>query len=326
MTAARPGPGHRHRIAALAALCLAACPLPDDTTRDAGPAIAPLECLADPTCPWPLISAHRGMCGDEPENTLAGFLDCAARGVPMVELDTRDTADGVPVLMHDGDVERTTDGATRFPGRTDVGQLILAEVQQLVVQDPRCDGSADDDLDRCRVPSFAQVLARTDPQSLIFLDYKGGDVAALARLILEAQAAARVILFDADLARLRDYRAAVSGGLVMPRANDAAELEALLDPANADLELGWIHGDPGTRDAFAARLRPLGVRLYYDVFLDVDLYLGAALHSEDPDLAAENRQIARDNLAAHVAGGGRGFGTSYGSQLQRWLFPRGFGR
>ncbi|MBI5482214.1 MAG: hypothetical protein HY906_25385 [Deltaproteobacteria bacterium] len=42
----------------------------------------PAECLADRACPLPLVSAHRGNCGaGEPENTLAAYLACEARGV-----------------------------------------------------------------------------------------------------------------------------------------------------------------------------------------------------------------------------------------------------
>lgn len=309
----------------LTATLLLAC-AQDPAPPDGGPSYTPVECLADPACPLPLVAAHRGLCADEPENTLAGFLACAAAGVPMVELDTRDTADGVPVIMHDGGVERTTDGATRFPGRTDVNLLSLAEVQQLVVKDERCDGSGADPLDRCRVPSFAQVLERTDAQTLIFLDFKGGAVATVARLIVAAEAQARVIFFDTDLPRLREYRAVVGDGLVMPRAADEATLEALLDPTGDDLDLRWIHGDPGTRDAFSGRLGSLDIRLYYDVFSDVDLYLGGAVLAEDPGLAEEYTLIAHDNLDAHVAGGGRGLGSNFGPQLERWLFPDGFGR
>ncbi|HEX9411333.1 MAG TPA: glycerophosphodiester phosphodiesterase [Actinomycetota bacterium] len=60
---------------------------------------------------WPAIVAHRGASATHPENTLASFLAAAGAGADMVELDVRLTADGVPVVLHDPDVSRTTEGS-----------------------------------------------------------------------------------------------------------------------------------------------------------------------------------------------------------------------
>ncbi len=58
-----------------------------------------------------LLYAHRGSSGTTPENTLAAFRQALADGADGVEFDVRATADGVPVLLHDRDLERTTDGS-----------------------------------------------------------------------------------------------------------------------------------------------------------------------------------------------------------------------
>lgn len=53
---------------------------------------------------------HRGAAAHAPENTLAGFA-CAVRlGVSWIELDVQLTADGVPVVFHDDQLDRTSDG------------------------------------------------------------------------------------------------------------------------------------------------------------------------------------------------------------------------
>ena len=56
------------------------------------------------------LGAHRGARFDAPENTLAAIKAAIERGAAWVELDVRYTSDGVPVLFHDADVSRTTDG------------------------------------------------------------------------------------------------------------------------------------------------------------------------------------------------------------------------
>ena len=102
--------------------------------------VLPADCLADPRCPIPFPSAHRGLCGGEPENTLSALLNCERLGVPLIEVDTRETADGVVVIMHDDTVDRTTDGETRFPGRTAVDQLTRCAALELAPEGIRVNG------------------------------------------------------------------------------------------------------------------------------------------------------------------------------------------
>jgi glycerophosphoryl diester phosphodiesterase len=58
----------------------------------------------------PAVVAHRGASSTHPENTLASFEAALSLGAPLVEMDVRLTADGVPVILHDPDVARTTGG------------------------------------------------------------------------------------------------------------------------------------------------------------------------------------------------------------------------
>ncbi|XP_056257879.1 glycerophosphodiester phosphodiesterase 1-like [Seriola aureovittata] len=57
------------------------------------------------------VVAHRGGSHDAPENTLAAIREASRNGATGVELDLSFTADGVPVLMHDETVDRTTNGS-----------------------------------------------------------------------------------------------------------------------------------------------------------------------------------------------------------------------
>jgi glycerophosphoryl diester phosphodiesterase len=73
----------------------------------------------------PIIFGHRGASKFAPENTLAAFDLALASGAPAIELDTMLTRDGVPVVIHDRTVDRTTDGKGR------VDDLTLKQVQSL---------------------------------------------------------------------------------------------------------------------------------------------------------------------------------------------------
>jgi len=60
--------------------------------------------------PYPRWIAHRGAGTLAPENTLAAFRLGAAFGYRCFECDVKLSADGVPFLMHDATLERTTSG------------------------------------------------------------------------------------------------------------------------------------------------------------------------------------------------------------------------
>jgi glycerophosphoryl diester phosphodiesterase len=61
--------------------------------------------------PYPRWIAHRGAGKLAPENTLAAFKLGASHGYRMFECDVKLSADGVPFLLHDAILDRTTSGA-----------------------------------------------------------------------------------------------------------------------------------------------------------------------------------------------------------------------
>lgn len=73
----------------------------------------------------PVVIAHRGDSLRAPEQTLAAFRRAAELGADMLEADVRRTRDGRLVLLHDPDVDRTTDGSGA------VGELTYDEVRRL---------------------------------------------------------------------------------------------------------------------------------------------------------------------------------------------------
>ena len=58
----------------------------------------------------PVVIAHRGGAGTAPENTLAAFNNAVALNADFFELDVMKSSDDSLMIMHDGTVDRTTDG------------------------------------------------------------------------------------------------------------------------------------------------------------------------------------------------------------------------
>jgi glycerophosphoryl diester phosphodiesterase len=64
------------------------------------------------------LFAHRGASADLPENTLAAFAAGLAAGADRLELDVHASADGVVVVIHDAELDRTTNGRGLVRGLT----------------------------------------------------------------------------------------------------------------------------------------------------------------------------------------------------------------
>lgn len=73
------------------------------------------------------LIAHRGASAEAPENTLASIKRAIDVGVDCIEIDIHLTKDGVPVVIHDSSLARTTNEKRR----TRVENLTLAEVKNL---------------------------------------------------------------------------------------------------------------------------------------------------------------------------------------------------
>ena len=132
--------------------------------------------LLDPSA-RPLVG-HRGASGEFPENTLLAFARALEQGADALECDARISADGVPVIIHDPTLDRTTNG------RGPVAALELASLRQL-------DAGRGE-----RVPTLAEALDAF-PRTEFILEIKDRRAAEPARRVLADQRAARRVLVGA---------------------------------------------------------------------------------------------------------------------------------
>lgn len=162
----------------------------------------------------PLVGAHRGASASFPENTLAAFAAALAQGADFWELDVRLAADGVPVVIHDATIDRTT------AGRGLVSELPASALAEY------------------GVPALAEVLALGAGRTFFNIELKadaGG--AALTAAALAAvdglDLAAHILVSSFDhplLAVVKSLKPAVPTGLLYE--------ERLADPVGRARELG----------------------------------------------------------------------------------------
>lgn len=274
----------------------AGTPAGDAGVADPRPAPFLDACATDPACTDVLLVAHRGEGVDEPENTIAAVVAVAAAGADVVEIDVRETSDGVLVVLHDDTLSRTTDQEALFPDRARVDALTLTEVKSLTIYDEgaRC-AAPDDDVARCRVPTVRELLAAARGHAIVMLDYKAGALSTLADDIVAEDAASFAFFFDANESNLDEMETRVPGLVTMPRASDEATGLEILQRRAPRL----LHADAPYVGALVEVASQSDTKLFINVFIEVDF--GIIGHELTGD--AESLGQAEDGLALVVDDG-----------------------
>ncbi len=182
--------------------------------------------------PGPLIAAHRGTTTGAPENTLAAIRWASDFGADFVETDVRITADDRLVLMHDAEVNRTTNGRGR------VRELTLGEIRRL-------DAGGGE-----RVPTLdeAMILLSDRPQRLL-LDVKADEPEMTSRLVEVVAAYGfehRVMVGVRSIHQLEELRSLSPRVKVLAMADKPADVPEFMTyrPDGVRLWARWAQKDP----------------------------------------------------------------------------------
>jgi glycerophosphoryl diester phosphodiesterase len=159
---------------------------------------------------WPVNVAHRGGAGIAPENTLEGFREGIRVGAGVLELDVHTTVDGHVVVIHDADVERTTQGAGA------VREMTLAEIKRLDAgyRFTRDGGNTFPYRGQgVRVPTLAEVYDEFAevPINVEIKGERSGIEAAVWRVIKAADAGERTVVVSGSSPTIRRFREASMG-------------------------------------------------------------------------------------------------------------------
>jgi glycerophosphoryl diester phosphodiesterase len=158
--------------------------------------------------------AHRGYSTVAPENTLPAFAAAVRAGATVVEFDVRATRDGVPAVIHDRTVNRTTNGSGR------IWDLTWDEVAALDAGSWFGAGFSG-----LRVPSLAETLDLLAPEPVeLLVEIKPpatlDEVKSIVAQLAERDLLDRTVLqsFDADVVRkVRDVAPEARRGLLLFR-------------------------------------------------------------------------------------------------------------
>jgi glycerophosphoryl diester phosphodiesterase len=191
-----------------------------------------------------LTAAHRAQWRAAPENSVPAVLAAFEDGAEIVELDVRLTADGVPVLMHDTTVDRTTDGTGR------VDSLTLAQIERLRLREGL--GGSQAALTDERVPTLEDAMRLAKHRGLVNLD-KGWPFREEIWDVLVETGTVRNGIYksDAPVDQVQEFRSAHRGAVYMHMVTDAnmAAVEQFGDDQPVAYEVNF----DSTADAVARR-------------------------------------------------------------------------
>ncbi|HDQ05405.1 MAG TPA: glycerophosphodiester phosphodiesterase [Candidatus Bathyarchaeota archaeon] len=159
---------------------------------------------------------HRGASAYEPENTLRSFRRAIELGVDAVELDVRRTKDNEVVVIHNSDVNKTTDGSGS------VSDFTLEEIKKLVTDEGE------------QIPTLGEVLELVGKRVKVLVELKETGIEEKVLDVVQEKGLLDnvvIISFHEDaLRKVRELSDEVATGLVYVRHRNpiqaALELKA----------------------------------------------------------------------------------------------------
>ena len=174
------------------------------------------------------IIAHRGYSARAPENTLAALDAAISAGADAVEFDIQTGGDGIPVLLHDAMLGRTTNGVGPARRRT------LSQMQALDAGKwfgPDFAGE--------RIPSLAEAFEHLGARvGRIYAEVKGfrelEDVDRMVRIADEAAALPRTVFISMNWTLLDRMRTTMPGLPIGYIVDDAGQVDEAIERASRD--------------------------------------------------------------------------------------------
>ena len=181
----------------------------------------------------PQLIAHRGYSECYPENTLVGLVAALSSGADCIEFDVQFSKDGMPMVIHDNELKRTT-GVDGF-----VNQTTAAQLASICAGEERRFG---DQFESEPMPTLTAVLKLLDqwPKAIAFVEIKeetiesfGVEVVAQKMVSELASRENRCVLISFDFAVLEAAKRLgikKTGWVIRKWGDDSLRLAQQLEP------------------------------------------------------------------------------------------------
>jgi glycerophosphoryl diester phosphodiesterase len=256
----------------------------------------------------PIVIGHRGAAGDCPENTLLSFDTALRQGARILESDIHLSRDGVPVLLHDANLDRTTDGTG------DASALDWAQLRRL-------DAAYHDRNERGETPlrgagihiASLEEAFETFPEARFNLEIKSDDpraIAATLDLVARFERADRTLLAAGENSIMEALRTALRPHSIRPAIG--ASLAEIVQAVGSA-----VSGTPMPEGVMALQVPPtfMGKPLVTREFVD---------HAHARDIEVHVWTVNElSEIEELVELGADGIITDYPGRMRGWLDRRG---
>ena len=165
-----------------------------------------LEKFHDTSPEYVMVAAHRAAHNGYPENSISAIKNAINLGLDIVELDVKTTKDNIPVLMHDGTIDRTTNGK----GKPEDYTLLELKTFQLKMKDGTLTNET--------IPTLEEALKVVLGNIMVDIDLKTDNLEPIVKVIRKTGTEKQVFYFDNDYIALIEVRYLDKASLLMPRA------------------------------------------------------------------------------------------------------------
>lgn len=191
-----------------------------------------------------LVIGHRGASAHAPENTIPSFEAAIKAKADLVELDYYHSKDNVPVVIHDKDLDRTTDAEQVLgAAKIKVADTLLSDLQKLDAGKwfkPQFAGT--------KLPTLLESVAAIQAGSMTLIERKGGDGKTIVKFLDDQKLRHDVVVQAFDWEYLADcHKLAPDLVLGALGSKELTPLKIAQAKRAGAAVIGWKHEDL-TRD------------------------------------------------------------------------------
>lgn len=230
--------------------------------------------LLDASSSTVMVASHRATHNKFAENSLSAIKESIRIGADIIEIDIKVSKDGIPFLMHDGTLDRTTTGTG------DPEELTWEQLQQLFIEDKGKKTTL-------KIPSLEEVLKLAHGHILVDLDLKTDRIEHVINVVYKTETKDIVFFFDSDYEVLSRIQAIDRDFMIMPRAHSLDQADsaiAIFDPPIVHIDFSFY-----TRESVSA-IRSSRARVWIN-----------ALGAPDNDMRRGKEKRALKKLLQHGA-------------------------
>lgn len=231
-----------------------------------------------------LVAAHRGFHTEVPENSIESIKRSIHHNIDIIEVDIRISEDGIPILMHDDTVDRTTNG---------VGEVTSLELEKLKELRLLHQGEPTN----YTIPTLEEALITGMGKILFDLDLKTLQVEIIMDVVEKTGAHDSVIFFDSDWDVLDKVHKAHPDWKIMPRSYTIEEAKEAYERYKP-----WaVHVDPSfATPELSDYLRKKGAHVWINALGDVDRALDTGNVEPFEELLKTQSNIIQTDLPVTI--------------------------